>query len=797
MVEDLHITKRYFTSLKNGYQLLKAFVREWRYDLSSKGALSVDSTHWKLQSTRTRQRQATQEIKVSRITRPIESVHLFPGWAVRKFADGDGSKFDLHVHVSGYATTQRSSQNITRAQRAFLRIAKGFAAMDKYAETRVGPTSAKIFPSDGQKDDSVEDLNTSFNKAHEISELDVSDLAYKEDIPRQFLNEAPCPGASDTLLRWEDNLRSRMQLFWPTMLSSRVVRLELFISQNHIENDYLIGHYDIYTKADGTFHHHFHIKWDDICHRPLARTNRGHIKEHDLILRAKLVLSTANNTYPDTKTEEQVITITSASIRVVSDIDDTIKMSNIVGGARAVFRNVFVRDLEETTIPGMGEWYTSMWKRSVRFHYVSNGPIQLLPLVLQFLHTAKLPPGSIKLKSYSARSIFNNLLTAPAERKREGLVEILRSFQDSKFILIGDSGEQDLELYVQLAKAYPHKVLAILVRDVELDTAPIQDPCGKEWRTQIMLRKNTKDSDENGYISGSSRSNSLLGVAIREKFSASRSNSKNWTSSLLSPYSSPPFPPAPLPPLSDDEDLMSPTFLIDSEPEPIMSMDDRLYKASSSKESPWFPSSPTHTSQLSTSPSPTSVLSQNQDGTLASDNKLSLSFHPKRSIGSVSNDMTALATAGESPANATNGRTTTVMFTDGNPLCRSPERTSVLRSNSGKNLNKYLDNQHKQHTVDDVVPPSLSRGPRMPRRNTTNSSSGPSSTVIPPSSPSVLSLPGMSKFRGTTESERKRAELQERVWRARADVPESIVLRIFRHPSECAEVEDILRGSGL
>jgi phosphatidate phosphatase APP1 len=45
--------------------------------------------------------------------------------------------------------------------------------------------------------------------------------------------------------------------------------------------------------------------------------------------------------------------------------------------------------------------------------------------------------------------VFKNLLTAPADRKREGLVKILEAFENSKFILIGDSGEQDLELYAQ------------------------------------------------------------------------------------------------------------------------------------------------------------------------------------------------------------------------------------------------------------------------------------------------------------------------------------------------------------
>ena len=59
--------------------------------------------------------------------------------------------------------------------------------------------------------------------------------------------------------------------------------------------------------------------------------------------------------------------------------------------------------------------------------------------------------GSIKLKSYAGRSLFDGFLSAPAARKRAGIVDILDSFPDSRFFLIGDSGEQDLELYAEYA----------------------------------------------------------------------------------------------------------------------------------------------------------------------------------------------------------------------------------------------------------------------------------------------------------------------------------------------------------
>jgi Uncharacterized conserved protein (DUF2183) len=74
-------------------------------------------------------------------------------------------------------------------------------------------------------------------------------------------------------------------------------------------------------------------------------------------------------------------------------------------------------------------------------------------------------PGSIRLKSYTGRSLFNGLLSAPASRKRAGVVEVLDAFPASRFILIGDTGEQDLELYATLAAERPTQIAGVFVRD--------------------------------------------------------------------------------------------------------------------------------------------------------------------------------------------------------------------------------------------------------------------------------------------------------------------------------------------
>ena len=94
----------------------------------------------------------------------------------------------------------------------------------------------------------------------------------------------------------------------------------------------------------------------------------------------------------------------------------------------------------------------------------SNGPFELLPVVNDFLQLSQLPPGSVRLRSYGGRSLFNGLLSAPAVRKRSAVVDVLNHFPDARFFLVGDSGEQDLELYAEVARERPDQILGIFIR---------------------------------------------------------------------------------------------------------------------------------------------------------------------------------------------------------------------------------------------------------------------------------------------------------------------------------------------
>ena len=166
---------------------------------------------------------------------------------------------------------------------------------------------------------------------------------------------------------------------------------------------------------------------------------------------------------------EEVQILEPCGVSVISDIDDTIKHSAINSGPKIIFQNVFIRDLKDLKVPGVENWYHKLAVQGVTFHYVSNSPWQLYPLLTEFFSQANLPAGSFHLKQYTG--MFQGIFEPVAERKKVTLDKITRDFPERRFILVGDSGEADLEVYTDFVLENPDRELGIFIRDV---TTPSQ-----------------------------------------------------------------------------------------------------------------------------------------------------------------------------------------------------------------------------------------------------------------------------------------------------------------------------------
>jgi hypothetical protein len=171
-------------------------------------------------------------------------------------------------------------------------------------------------------------------------------------------------------------------------------------------------------------------------------------------------------------------------VSVISDIDDTIKITQVPAGKATVLRNTFLREFRAAD--GMRERYRGIVSQAaadadVCFHYVSGGPWQLFAPLHEFLiHEEQFPRGTFHMKNLR-KNIFESgavrTLTdfavagdlATLDQKVRQITALMIHFPRRKFILIGDSGEKDPEVYRAIRKLFPDQVVRILIRDVMSD----------------------------------------------------------------------------------------------------------------------------------------------------------------------------------------------------------------------------------------------------------------------------------------------------------------------------------------
>ena len=174
--------------------------------------------------------------------------------------------------------------------------------------------------------------------------------------------------------------------------------------------------------------------------------------------------------------ENDVAFIPPKGVSVISDIDDTIKISQVAHRSQ-LLQNTFLNPF--VTVPGMAQLYSSWKDEGIAFHYVSSSPWQLFGPLNELLVGSGFPKGSFHLRSYrfGDPSVLK-LLLARKRNKYNVIKSIFRMFPQRRFILVGDSGEKDPEIYGKVARKFPQQIERVLIRRVE----------GRPW-TRLRVAK--------------------------------------------------------------------------------------------------------------------------------------------------------------------------------------------------------------------------------------------------------------------------------------------------------------------
>jgi len=149
---------------------------------------------------------------------------------------------------------------------------------------------------------------------------------------------------------------------------------------------------------------------------------------------------------------------------VISDIDDTVKVTEVYKGNNQIIRNTFFEEF--VAVPGMAEVYRSWAKRDpgMSFHFVSNSPPQLMEPLREFMIKHDFPQAPLHLRPLRGkdRNIF----------KQKTIEAIMEQFPDRQVALVGDSCEVDALIYSNLYKKYPGQVAQIVIREAHKSRPP-------------------------------------------------------------------------------------------------------------------------------------------------------------------------------------------------------------------------------------------------------------------------------------------------------------------------------------
>lgn len=170
----------------------------------------------------------------------------------------------------------------------------------------------------------------------------------------------------------------------------------------------------------------------------------------------------ANKELPDLL--GQVHLVPPTGISVISDIDDTIKISQVTDHAK-LFDYSFFRDFE--AVPGMAAMYEDWFTAGTAIHLVSSSPWQLYSPLLEFAETSGFPRASLHLKAVRFRD--KTLLDAfkpGTETKPLQIKPVLARYPQRRFVLVGDSGEQDPEVYAAIYRQNTAQIERIYIRNI-------------------------------------------------------------------------------------------------------------------------------------------------------------------------------------------------------------------------------------------------------------------------------------------------------------------------------------------
>lgn len=200
-----------------------------------------------------------------------------------------------------------------------------------------------------------------------------------------------------------------------------------------------------------------------------------------------------------------------AEFGIISDIDDTILQTGVTSFLkwRLLKNSLLTNAYARIPLKNAPDLYQKLHlgksgKNKNPVFYLSNSPWNLYEYLKLFLDYNKFPKGPILLRDL--RTTFEAAIKPEKPHKQKEITNILKTYPDLKFILIGDSGEHDATIYTEIAAQYSDRILAIYLRSVrhEKRMERVRSIIDNFDTVPVLMVENSVDAEkharENGLI---------------------------------------------------------------------------------------------------------------------------------------------------------------------------------------------------------------------------------------------------------------------------------------------------------
>jgi phosphatidate phosphatase APP1 len=160
----------------------------------------------------------------------------------------------------------------------------------------------------------------------------------------------------------------------------------------------------------------------------------------------------------------------SAEFGVISDVDDTVIYTNATHLFKMA-RTVFLGNAR-TRLPfkGAAAFYRALMHGGREnalnpLFFISSSPWNIYDLLSDFFQLQDIPLGPLLLRDWGITE-DEFLPTRHGSHKFKSIRRIMDLYSDLPFILVGDSGQEDPEIYHEVVAKYPGRILAVYIRNV-------------------------------------------------------------------------------------------------------------------------------------------------------------------------------------------------------------------------------------------------------------------------------------------------------------------------------------------